>query len=208
MRLYGSFVSVRRGWAALGLIAILGVLTSFFGLRMASVPSAVEHHGATVPMWRILAMGVGVTPVLSLHSGLRQLEETASRHHRRTESLYAAILSLVGIGGYLLCCSMTLPLSVTLVAARASTAWLGLAILSGRIFGWRFAWIVPAVVSCVLTYWGGGGTHGPYAWLAHRPAPEDGPSLLLSVLLLAIGMVVYTVTPWRWCWLIGRLRDQ
>ena len=195
-----AFALTRRGWATFALAVLLGVLTAWIGLREVPVPIALEHGNATLPMWRLLAMGVGILPALSLHSNLRDLEETSTERHRRAERRYLLGLSLACAGVYLVIASLTLHLWLLAIVSRSLSGWLGLALMSGRILGWRLAWAFPVAASCILAYWGAAaGTGNNYAWWEFSARPHDDvPSLLLTACLLAGGVLAYSATPWRW----------
>ncbi len=192
------FGSTRRVWTALAFAAVLSVAAAWAGLRTAPVP-AMDSDGATVPMWRLLAMGVSVLPALGLHSNLRHLEEAATAHHRRAERYYLGGLSIACVGMFLAVASLGMQGSVLVIVARSALAWLGLALMSGRVLGWRLAWVLPVVVLSALVYWGGSAGDGEdWAWWEFSARPgDDVPSLLLSAGLLACGLVAYAATPWR-----------
>jgi hypothetical protein len=175
---------------------VAGALTAWIGLRVAAVPVAVDGGGGTVPMWRVLTMGVGILPALSLHSSLADLETMGTPAHRSTERRYLLCMFLACAGIYAAIAALTLELSSLAVIARSLAGWLGLALVSGRLLGWRLAWVLPVATLCVLLYWGGGVT--THAWWEFSARPHDDvPSLLLSACLLGGGALAFWATPWR-----------
>jgi len=176
---------------------LLGGFTAWLGLRQAPVPTAAQDADAALPVWRLLTMGAGMLPALGLHSRLRDLEEMSTRPHRQAEQRYLIGLSVACAAAFLAFASMTLNPAQITVVARSLLGWLGLSLISGRLFGWQLAWALPLAVSGVLTYWGGGAGNG-YTWWQFTARPHnDVPSLLLSACLLAAGALAYSASAWR-----------
>lgn len=195
---YMSFISARRGWTIFTVALVLGLLTAAIGLREAAVPTAYEQSEGVLPIWRLLAMGVGLLPALGLHSNLGHLEEMATNDHKRVERQYAVGLTLACAGGYLLLASLVLQPSLLAVITRSLAGWLGLGLISGRLLGWRLAWALPVAAACILTYWGGASAPDRHAWWDFSARSyDDLPSLLLTVCLLGGGLLAYWVSPWR-----------
>lgn len=189
-----QFAAVRRAWGALALAVLLGALSAWIGLLELPVPAAAAG-GSTIPVWQLLGVAVGAAPVLALHSHARDLEARTDVH-RRTEHRYLAGLTAACFGAHLALAALTLPAANTGVLARALLGWLGVALVSGRVLGWRSGWVLPAVVMSVLSFWGPAG--GGHSWWEFTAQPlHDVPSLLLAVLLLATGLAAHALTPWR-----------
>jgi hypothetical protein len=188
----------RRGWVPLALTAVVGLLTLWIGLEVASVPTGRLDGSTRVPVWRLLAMVVGIGPALGMHSRLADLEETGTARHRRAERRHLLDLFLACSGIYLALAALTLSPDLLGIIVRALPGWLGVALVSGRLLGWRLAWVLPSVVLCVLMYWGIE-PDGAYAWWEFSARPYDDPrTLLLSAGLLGAGILAFCVTPWRW----------
>lgn len=192
-----AFLAARRAPTALSATVIVGALTAWIGRYAASLPSAVESGAVGVPLWRMLAMGAAVAPVMSLHSRLADLELMATRCLRRQQRIYLAGMSLGCMTGYLCLSAITLSPPVLAVIARSWLAWYGLALIAGVCVGWRLAWTLPVAIAGILFYWGYHGS-GQYAWWEFSARPyDDVPSFLLSVALFAAGLTAYWATPWR-----------
>ncbi|MER5645888.1 hypothetical protein [Streptosporangium sp. NPDC002524] len=199
-----TFALARRAWVAFALAVLLGVLTAWAGRYEAPVPTASGDGDATLPMWRLLTMGVGTLPALGLHSALRGLEEVGTDVHRRAERRYLLCLSLACAGAYLAVAASALDLPVAGIILRSLPGWLGLALVSGRFLGWRLAWVLPAGALCVLVYWGSTGDGGHHEWWEFSARPHDDvPSLLLSLCLLLGGVTAASATSWRAARLTG-----
>lgn len=176
---------------------MLGALTVWRGASAAPVPTAVEMGQATIPLWRLLAMGAAVLPVLALHSRLADLEAVATRRLRQSQLLYLGGMSLACLVIYLGVSAIALHPLVLVIMARSWLAWFGLALVAGVILGWRLAWTLPALAATVLIYWGYQ-RGGDYQWWEFSARPHDDfASLLISVALCAFGLTAYWSTPWR-----------
>ncbi|MFC4105208.1 hypothetical protein [Micromonospora zhanjiangensis] len=188
---------------------LLGVLVAWFGLVRTPIPTAVEEGKATIPLWRMTAMGAASLPVLALSSPLADLELVATRRLRSMQRRYLAGLSGVCAVTYLALCAIVLHPSVVVIIARSWVAWFGLALVAGAALGWRLAWALPSAVAVVLWYWGYSG-HERYQWWEFSARPHDDlPSLVLSIALLAAGLTAYAATPWRrrfWAFVMPRRR--
>ncbi|MBY8874176.1 hypothetical protein K7640_20315 [Micromonospora sp. PLK6-60] len=191
------FLTVRSVRTVLAVTVLSGALAAWFGLVETPIPTAVSDGRATVPVWRMLTMGVAVLPVLALHSPLANLELVATRRFRAMQRLYLAGLGAGSAVIFLGSCAVVLRPEILGIMARSWIAWFGLALAGGAFLGWRLAWVLPSTVAIVLSYWGYA-ENQQYRWweFSARPA-DDLPSLLLSVTLLATGLIAYAATPWR-----------
>jgi hypothetical protein len=191
-----SFLALHRARPVFVAMIGLGTLAALLGTYETTLP-ALSAARAVIPMWRLLAMGAAVLPVISLHSRLADLEVVTTRNLRRLERWFLLGASIGGAAIYLGLASLTLPAYVLAIIARSWLAWLGLALIAGAALGWRLAWTLPTAVAMVLWFWGLK-TDGTYRWWEFSARPySDGPSLGLSVFLLALGLVAYWATPWR-----------
>ncbi|MFF3867198.1 hypothetical protein [Micromonospora sp. NPDC001898] len=201
------FLAVRPARAVLAVTVLLGALAAWFGLIQTPIPTAIEDGRAIIPLWRMIAMGAGVLPVLALTSPLADLELVATQRLRSMQRHYLAGLSTGCVAIYLAICGTVLHPAVVAIIARAWIAWFGLALLAGAVLGWRLAWTLPAATAAVLWYWGYSGSQHYHWWEFSARPHDDLPSLFLSFALLAAGLVAYAATPWRrrrWIWQLSR----
>jgi hypothetical protein len=177
--------------------ALLGALTAWLGTRVASVPTATDEATTVIPLWRLLAMGAAVLPVLAVHSRLADLEVVATRRLRLYQRAYLCAMSAAGATIYFGLSAITLPPDVLATIGRSWLGWCGLALLAGALLGWRLAWTLPVTAGVVLAYWGHRGGEQYQWWEFSARPPDDLPSLLLSLTLLSCGLAAYWATPWR-----------
>jgi hypothetical protein len=198
-----TFLRVRRARSVLSVTIVCGALTAWLGTYHATLPSLADHGRAIIPLWRLLAMGAAITPVMSLHSQLADLEVVSTRHLRSFEHRYLAGANLGSAAIYFGMSALTLPPSVLMIMARSWLAWCGLALLAGALIGWRLAWTLPVIIAIVLWYWGFQGSD-QYRWWEFSARPfSDMLSVLLSAAVLTLGVAGYWLTPWRRHWLLS-----
>ena len=195
------FLAVRRIRAVLAGMVILGALVAWVGMIEAPLPTAVEQGKATVPLWRMAAMGAAVLPLLALHSPLADLEQVATRRLRAMQRLCLVVLNCVSAGIFLGFCALGMHPALVGIIARSWIAWFGLGLVAGAMLGWRLSWTLPALVAVGLWYWGYSGDQQYHWWEFSARPHDDLPSLLLSVALLAAGLLAYAATPWRRSWM-------
>ncbi|WP_199737254.1 MULTISPECIES: hypothetical protein [Micromonospora] len=205
------FLSVRPAATSLAGVVLLAALVAWLGLVEAPLPTAVEQGKATIPLWRLLTMGAAVLPVVAMHSSLADLEVVATRRLHTLQRSILAGLSVASAVIYLSSCALVMQGAVVGIVARSLVAWFGLALFSGVVLGRRLAWAAPTTMAVVLWYWGYDGA-GRYEWWEFSARPHDDvPSLLLSVVLFAAGLVAFAATAWRirpWIrWLPSRTRS-
>ncbi|WP_409074656.1 hypothetical protein [Micromonospora chalcea] len=203
-----SFLEVRRARGMLFAAVIAGVLTMLIGAHSVAMPMAVNGERGAISIWRMLAIIPGILPALSLHSPLGDLEQMSTRSFRRYERAFLGIVSLLCAGTFLICSAFSFNLQTVAVIARALPAWLGLALIGGKLMGWRLSWTLPTFAATVVWYWGYQG-EGRYAWWEFTARPfDDSWSLLLSMALFGLGLLAYEATPWRRREIAGRLGQQ
>lgn len=190
------FFAVRRTRSVLVATVLCGALTAWLGTVDVPVPTISAQGPGRIPIWRILAMGAAVLPVLAVQSHLASLEEGVTQTLRRMRRIHLAAMAAGCASIYLSIAALTLHPLIVVVMTRSWLAWYGLALLAGVLIGWRNAWTLPATVAIILWYWGHQG--GEYRWWEFSARPHDDlPSLLLSVAFLAAGLVARSATPWR-----------
>jgi hypothetical protein len=194
--LQGYLVSRKWHWL-LAMMVLIGVAVAGWGLFEAPTPSASDGAGATVQFWRLLSVGSGSLPVLTLASPMKVLEEGAGPAYHRLRAAVLAGAFVISSALMLIASVVSVGLEVTPLIARALLGWFGLALVSGRVFGWNYSWILPWVVMSALLYWGPSNQQGYHWWEFTAQPATHAPSLLLTVGLFVVGIVAYTMSPWR-----------
>ncbi|MCY0951889.1 hypothetical protein [Streptomyces sp. H27-S2] len=170
-------------------------LNAFFGAALLAIPSAEGVR--QVPFRREVPVIHASLVAGGLHSLMHTFEESPSSTLRRMQLRYLATatafaLLLVGV------CEVVLrDAGAGLQASRSLLAWLALAVVSGRVLGWRLAWVLPVSTIFPLVYYGHGGAGHVYWWdWTSRPA-ADPWSWALTLVLVIAAPAVLRVTPWR-----------
>ncbi|MDI6098349.1 hypothetical protein QLQ12_07005 [Actinoplanes sp. NEAU-A12] len=193
-----TYLLARRAWWLLAVMVTIGGIVGVWGSLEAPTPTAAGSAGATVQFWRLLAVGAGSLPVLTLASPLANLEAAGAGPFHRLRSIVLGLAFLLSSASILTATAIGVDGAAMLLIARALPAWFGLALLSGRILGWTHSWILPWATLCVMIYWGHSGNPGQYHWWEFTAQPlHHLPSALLAGSLFAAGLLAYTLSSWR-----------
>lgn len=191
-----SFMLARKVHWLVILAGISGALIALFGSVEFGTPSATG--GSSVSFLRLFSVVSGTLPALVLVSPLKDLEESGGNRLRRLEtvtlvvvlllsSAFVAIGSMFGEGGV-----------NYFGTGRSILTWFGLALISGRVMGWRFPWVLPWVVLSALLYWGYDSNAHRFQWWEFTAQPMGHwKSAWLSLAIVGVGMVFYSATTWR-----------
>lgn len=200
-----TYLRLRKvGWFLVVAVLTAG-LVAYFGTRGVAMPTA---FGAAEPVqfWRLLVVVSGIVPALMMASPVAELEAVAGADFYRYRSTLLAASFLIVSALVLLGTSLGGDGTVVERTVRALPAWLGLSLLSGRLFGWVLSWVLPWVAISAIIYWGYDGDARAYRWWEFTVQPIDhAPSAVLSVFLLATGLAAYATSPWRFASLRRRV---
>ncbi|MCS0602514.1 hypothetical protein NX794_15025 [Streptomyces sp. LP11] len=149
------------------------------------------------PLRHEIPLALAVIAVGGLGSAMDSLEEAAAQGFRRVEISYP--VAAVSGSAVLLVAAEALVSSANtlLLLLRGLLIWAGLALLSGRAWGWRFSWILPLVTLFPLTYWQTDG-QGRLRWWDWTDQPGHSiPCWSLAMASLLVGGAAMALTPWR-----------
>ncbi|MFJ3306232.1 hypothetical protein ACIPSA_24560 [Streptomyces sp. NPDC086549] len=153
--------------------------------------------GSAIPLRHEIPLALAVIAVSGLGSAMDSLEETAAKGFRRVE--IAGLVGAVSVAALLLVAAEALvsPVDTVLLLLRGLLIWVGLALLSGRVWGWRLSWILPLVTLFPLTYWQVDGL-GRFRWWDWTDQPgSSAPCWGIAIGSLLAGGVAMALTPWR-----------
>lgn len=197
------FLQVRKAWWLLAVMVLIAAVAVGWGAYATVVPAATDSGGANVEFWRLLGVGSGTLPVLTLASPMHALEAAGGAAYHRLRGWVLGGAFAVSAACVLTAMTVAVDPTLTPLVARALLAWFGLALLGGRVLGWAYSWIPPWVALCAILYWGHGASGG-YRWWEFTVQPAGHlPSLLLAVGLCVAGLAAYALTPWRIRYLAG-----
>ncbi|MEV5880324.1 hypothetical protein AB0L75_40275 [Streptomyces sp. NPDC052101] len=177
-----------RSSATLFAIALLADLT--LGTQTVDFPSVRPGGSLSFPLEHEVALIIAVLVGQSFSSHMGSFEEAGAigfQHYRTRHLLSACLLALAtsaaifGIAGNALAAQHL----------RAMLGDIGIALVSGRLFGWGLSWILPACSIFPMTYLAQDttGHHLPWDW-AGRP-PYDPESWGIAILVSTIGVVSF-----------------
>jgi hypothetical protein len=198
LQVIGIYLVARKWQWLIAAMVIIGASVGAWGSLEASTPSAASSGGSQVPIWRLLAVGSAVLPTLTLASPLQALEAAAGTPFYRIRNYVLGGAFAISSACMLAGAIIELGMGVGPLVARALVAWFGLALLSGRVLGWSYSWILPSAIMCVLLYWGHDRRGQDYRWWEFSAHPVSHlPSLIIAAILFVGGLVAYMLSPWR-----------
>ncbi|GAA2809475.1 hypothetical protein GCM10010441_37560 [Kitasatospora paracochleata] len=175
--------------------ALIAVCDAIFGSTVLQLPYTGGEAG--VPFRRELPLAFASVAAASLSSPMRRFEETAAAAFRAAQHAW--------LGGVVTSAAVVLtveeliisPPATAVILLRALLVWTGIALLSGRVFGWRLSFILPMASVFPLTYWqyDGQGRNRWWDW-THQPPMSLGCWAIAGA-ALAAGSLAVAVTPWR-----------
>lgn len=188
-----TFARSRQSLKGLSIVVVLGLLAAFFGLREAALPGGAGE----VPLWRLLAIGVGSVPALSLSSRLALLEESTTTAFRRAQHLYLLFMMLACAVLFIAATAVILDPPELVVLLRSLCGWMGLGLLSRAIFGSQMAWLLPVGGLFMISFLGRP-RGSQLAWWEFTAQPATHvPSALLVASLLGAGIASYLIDSWQ-----------
>lgn len=133
----------------------------------------------------------------SLQSTMENMECAATGSLRRMQWLHvtATVLlaaALVGITELFISSS-----AIALLLVRAFVIWTGMAMLSGRIFGWSLAWLLPMSTIFPLTYLAQDATGRDSWWDWTIQSVTLWPCWIIAGASLIFGIAAMSLTPWH-----------
>lgn len=176
---------------AIGLV-ILTVCDVAFGSQILTFPG----HAKGVPMRRELPIAFAALAASSLHSRMDDLECAAAavRAYERWHLLTVSVAATLLVGGTEWVVSGP---DLAVVLSRALLIWLGLALISGRLFGRRLSWILPVSTIFPLTFLNQDEV-GRVRWWDWTGQPMSALGCwAIAVLCVIAGLFAFFLTPWR-----------
>jgi len=152
---------------------------------------------STFPFGRELPIVIASLIGGSLDSEMTTLEETSTVTLRRLQWTHAIAVVLLGVlltGGSEVVVATS---SEALMAVRGLLIWTGLAMLSGRIFGWLLSWLLPVMTVFPLIYFGQDLLGVPRWWDWTSQPATYLPCWLLASGSLIVGACSFALTSWR-----------
>ncbi|MEU5779240.1 hypothetical protein [Streptomyces venezuelae] len=177
-----------RGLPRAAAVALLVALaaTAFAGQRVA-VPEFRYLVDFSVPVAEIVPLAHAVILATTLFSPMADLEQTSAQPMSRHRALYLITLLALALGLTALPLLAGATSEVFVSAARNVIGYLGLGMLSARLFGSGLAWLLPLGMfgPTLLLGVGSDNTPEPWAWSLH-PSTHT-PAMITAVLLWAAG---------------------
>ncbi|MFI9241437.1 hypothetical protein ACIGXF_02350 [Streptomyces sp. NPDC053086] len=158
--------------------------TAFAGQRVA-LPQFRYLVDFSVPVAEVVPLAYAVILATTLFSPMADLERTSAQPMRRHRAVYLVGLLVLALALSALPLLAGATREVTVSAARNVVGYLGLAMISARLFGSGLAWLLPLGMfgPTLLIGVRSDNTPQPWAWSLH-PASATSAALLAVALWL------------------------
>ncbi|MEU7410835.1 hypothetical protein AB0B40_16175 [Streptomyces sp. NPDC042638] len=159
--------------------------TAFAGQRVA-LPQFRYLVDFSVPVAEVVPLAYAVILATTLFSPMADLERTSAQPMRRHRAVYLGGLLVLALALSALPLLAGATREVTVAAARNVVGYLGLAMISARLFGSGLAWLLPLGMfgPTLLIGVRSDNTPQPWAWSLH-PASATSAAVLAVALWLA-----------------------
>ncbi|MFC4058672.1 hypothetical protein ACFOWE_10225 [Planomonospora corallina] len=176
---------------------LLSVAAGLWGRSDLSFPQAFGHLLTPVPVAVLIPIPFSCVAVVSLHSTMAEFEAGAARRMPHIDLWQLGVLTLISVTGLVAGLSLAGLVEAVPAAVRNLFWWLGIACLSGRVFGRRLAWVLP-LAAAVPVYVFGVVDGEVLAWAIPKLDPNVPHSWVVSALVLVAGLVgLATERRWR-----------
>ncbi|MEU1896237.1 hypothetical protein [Streptomyces pristinaespiralis] len=186
------YARVHRAGAILGGVAAVAILSALFGGIRIALPSFGTPGVSTgIPFRRELPLLSAVFLTAAFGGAMAAHEEVGASRMHRVRSVYLMTLTLITCGFSFATESLAVGPDDGIVYVRSTVIWLGLALVSVRVFGPQLGWAIPLASTFPLVWLGGGW----WDWTVNPPA--DWFSWSLAALSLFTGCVAVAASRWR-----------
>ncbi|RPK65646.1 hypothetical protein EES43_07945 [Streptomyces sp. ADI96-02] len=186
------YARVHRTTAILIGVSAVAVLSALFGgtrIPLPSFGSAGTTEGIPYRQELPLMSAVFLTAVFG--GAMAAHEEAAASRAHRVAVAHLVLLSLTACALSFATESLAVGLDAGLVYVRSLLVWLGLALLSVRLFGPQHGWILPLASAFPLVWF------GPNRWNWTESSAADGLGWTIAAASLAVGSTAVAATRWR-----------
>ncbi|WCD87315.1 hypothetical protein KPP03845_103691 [Streptomyces xanthophaeus] len=168
--------------AALAALAVAVATVVFTGTRV-DFPDFRYLVDFSIPVAAVAPVAYAVVLGTTFHSPMADLEHTAAQPVQGFRRLHLVALTLLAVVLAALPMLSGLPAEVFAASARNAAGYLGLAVISGRLFGSGLAWLLPLGTFGPTLLLGVGPTGEPELWAWSIRAPGDVPALAVTAAL-------------------------
>ncbi|MEU3630959.1 hypothetical protein AB0E11_19145 [Streptomyces fradiae] len=181
--------------AAAGSLLVALAATAFTSVRV-DVPDFRYLVDFSVPVAAVAPVAYAVVLGTTVHSPMADLEHTAAQPMGAYRRVHLVALTLLAVVLSALPMAAGLPFEVFAASARNAAGYLGLAVISARLFGSGLAWLLPLGTFGPTLLLGVGEDNVP-EWWAWSIETASRPSALLIAAALWLTALVLPPGPPR-----------
>ncbi|MGW7068094.1 hypothetical protein ACWGII_20405 [Streptomyces sp. NPDC054855] len=184
-----AFVRCRGLPRATGVALLIALAATAFAGQRVAVPEFRYLVDFSVPVAEIVPLAHAVVLATTLFSPMADLEQTAAQPMSRLRGGYLVVLLVLALGLTALPLLSGATAEVFGSAARNVVGYLGLGMISARLFGSGLAWLLPLGMfgPTLLLGVDSDNTPEPWAWSLH--ASSSTSAAVVAVLLWLTGVV-------------------
>ena len=183
-----AFVRCRGLPRAAGVALIVALVATAFAGQRVAVPEFRYLVDFSVPVAEVVPLAHAVILATTLFSPMADLEQTAAQPMTRHRGLYLVVLLALALGLSALPLLTGATAEVFGSAARNVVGYLGLGMISARLFGSGLAWLLPLGMfgPTLLLGVDSNNTPEPWAWSLH--ASSSTSAAVVAAALWGIGV--------------------
>ncbi|MFD7575387.1 hypothetical protein ACFV6U_33520 [Streptomyces sp. NPDC059810] len=186
------YARVHRAGAIVVGLSVVAVLSALFGGTRISLPSIGSASlSSGVPYRQELPLLSAVFLTAAFGGSMTAHEASGAFVSHRLHRAYFVALTLVACAISFGTESLAVGAEHGVVFVRSILIWLGLALLSVRLFGEQLGWVIPMASAFLLIWY-------PLNWWDWTANPASDPfSWCAAAVSLALGAAATAATPWR-----------
>ncbi|MCS0605208.1 hypothetical protein NX794_28945 [Streptomyces sp. LP11] len=180
-----AFVRCRNLPRATGLALLVALAATAFAGQRVALPEFRYLVDFSVPVAEVVPLAHAVILATTLFSPMADLEQTSAQPMSRHRGAYLLTLLALALALTALPLLAGATAAVFASAARNVVGYLGLAMLSARLFGSGLSWLLPLVVFGPTLLLGvrADNTPEPWAWSLHPPTSTSAAALATALWL-------------------------
>ncbi|MEV7190185.1 hypothetical protein AB0N81_00065 [Streptomyces sp. NPDC093510] len=184
-----AFVRCRGLPRAAGAALLVALAATAFAGQRVAVPEFRHLVDFSVPVAEVVPLAHAMVLATTLFSPMADLEQTAAQPMGRLRGGYVMVLLALALGLSALPLLTGATAEVYGSAARNVVGFLGLAMISARLFGSGLAWLLPLGMFGPTLLLGVGRDNAPEPWAWSLHASSSTPAALVAVALWLTGAV-------------------
>jgi hypothetical protein len=177
-------------------LGVINILYFFIGSQVLVLPTGSVAGTIEISVKTLLLVILSSVIVIGTSSALSSIEMIASAEFQRIRSFHLLIAIALGALPNIAIELLSSSSQFAIEHVRSLIIWLGLAMISGYIFGLPLAWILPLMSVFPLTYFGFDDLGEPHWWTWIMQSESSLLAWSLAVAIGVMGLAAQMMRPW------------